>query len=269
MMDLLVEHFVNWNKSPRKWAITYVLSGLQATLRARLRKYRAGNTSKRLLTPAIETEYVAILFDPEFRSSVEQVKDYTCLDVPRLANLWNLTRLAGPGIFMEVGSYKGGTALHICNAIQHRGASFYCFDPFEKGGFRKLSDCDTAFTAHDFTDTKYKAVVRLLSSKPNAKVVQGFFPAVAEHLDLRDISFCHLDVDIYDATKHSLEYLAPRLATHGLIVVDDVDHRETPGVRRAVDEFLVNHPSFLFIPMFPCQAVLCRNPFNATLLCPA
>jgi O-methyltransferase len=221
-----------------------------------LRRYREDKNREKLLSPAIDTEYVKILFDPDFRNSVAQVRDYTCLDVARLANLWNLARLAGPGIFLEVGSYKGGTALHICNAIEHRGARFYCFDPFEKGGFENLGTQDRCFKPNDFTDTRYKAVVKLLSSKPNARVIQGYFPAAAEDLMLHDIAFCHLDVDVYEATRQSLEYVAPRLAPRGLIVLDDFDHLETPGVNKAVTEFLVNYPSFLLIPMFPTQAVL-------------
>jgi len=53
-----------------------------------------------------------------------------------------------------------------------------------------------------------------------------------------------------------LEYLAPRLAARSLILVDDVDHLETPGVNKAVAEFLASHPSFLLLPMFPTQAIL-------------
>ncbi|MGB7547412.1 MAG: class I SAM-dependent methyltransferase [Terracidiphilus sp.] len=209
-----------------------------------------------MLTPAIEAEYVDILFDPKFRSSVAQVKDFTCLDIARLANLWTLVRMAGPGVFLEIGSYKGGTALHICNAMEDPDALFYCFDPFETGGFERIGDCDQAFKPTDFMDTQYAAVVKLLSSKPRAKAVQGFFPAAAEDFDLRNIAFCHLDVDTYEATRNSLEYLAPRMAPRGLIVLDDVDHRETPGVRKAMTEFVAARPSFLAIPMFPVQAVL-------------
>ena len=39
----------------------------------------------------------------------------------------------------------GETALHICNAIEHRDADFYCFDPFEKGGFEEIGDQDQCF----------------------------------------------------------------------------------------------------------------------------
>jgi O-methyltransferase len=256
MLDSIKGHLANWKASPQKWKVSYMGSRLWTLCKAALQKRREGKNRDELLNPAIDVEYVAILFDPKFRSSVTQVKDYTCLDVARLANIWNLARLVGPGIFLEVGSFKGGTALHICNAIENRGADFYCFDPFEKGGFEALGDKDQCFKPNDFTDTRYEMVVKLLSGKPHAKVIQGYFPAAAEHLNLANIAFCHLDVDVYGATKESLEFLAPRLAPRGLIVLDDVDHLETPGVNKAVTEFLASHSSFLYIPMFPTQAVL-------------
>lgn len=260
-MPALKAHLANWKRHPRKWQIGYVLSRLKTISLAPLKRYRLARYRQSLLKPEIESEYVKILFDPEFRSSVAQVKDYTCLDMARLANVWNLARLAGPGIFLEVGSFRGGTALHICNAIAARGTPFYCFDPFEKGGFENLGDLDTCFKPGDFRDTRHEAVVKLLSAKPNAKVIQGYFPAAAEDLNLQDIAFCHLDVDAYAATKQSLEYVAPRMAPRGLIVLDDLGHVETPGVDKAVAEFLAGHPSFLLVPMFPVQGVLLPKSF--------
>ncbi len=255
-MNHVTEHFSNWKVNPRKWEITYVASRLTAFLRARFDRESPVNFEDKLMTPAVESEYVDLLFDPEFRRSVEQVKEYSCLDVVRLANLWTTAQLVGPGIFVEVGSYKGGTALHICNAMRNRDSAFYCFDPFEDGGFERMAECDAAFHPNDFRDTQYESVVRLLSSKPNARAVRGFFPAAAEGIDLHDIAFGHIDVDIYDSTKKCLEFLAPRLSPRGVLLVDDVGHREAPGVRIALDEFLACHPSFIAIPMFPCQALV-------------
>lgn len=210
------------------------------------------------LDPPVESEMMDILSYPAFRRSVSEVKDFTCLDIVRLANLWNLAQFAESGLFLEVGSFRGGTALHICNAVDDRGgkARFLCFDPFESGGFEGLRDCDQAFKSTDFTNTRYDAVVELLAAKTYATAIQGFFPAAAEGLNLSQIAFCHLDVDIYEGTRQSLEYLAPRLAPRGLIVVDDFGHKECPGVRKAVTEFLAVHQEFQAIPMFPCQAVL-------------
>lgn len=262
--DTLEKHFANWKVNPRRKEIPYVLSRLLKVLRECLDTKRVAQNHLEPLDPPVETEYVNILYDTAFRRSLSQVKDLSCLDVARLANLWNLARLVAPGVFLEVGCYRGGTALHICNAIDHGEARsrFYCFDPFETGGFEKINDCDQAFKPTDFMDTQFEAVTRLLSSKPFAKVVQGFFPAAAEGMKLRDIAFCHLDVDVYGATRDSLEYLAPRLASRSIIVVDDVGHRETPGVERAMTEFVAAHPSFLAIPMFPCQAVLVPRAFQ-------
>lgn len=61
---------------------------------------------------------------------------------------------------------------------------------------------------------------------------------------------------MYNATKESLQFLAPRLAPRAIIVIDDYHHIETPGVAKAVEEFLAENPSFLLVPMFPVQAVL-------------
>ncbi len=209
-----------------------------------------------LLDPPIESEYVDLLFDPAFRRSLAEVKQHSCQDVVRLANLWNLVRMADAGIYMEVGSFQGGTALHICNAMRDANWPFYCFDPFENAGFELLHDCDQVFADYDFTQTSFAQVKQLLSGKSNAQVIQGFFPTAAQNLALNNVAFCHLDVDVYEATRQSLQYLAPRMSPRGLILVDDVDHRETPGVKRALANFLAERPDFSFIPMFPCQGLL-------------
>jgi O-methyltransferase len=217
--------------------------------------WRAEKNRRSLLVPPIDTSRVEILVDANFRRSVEEVRKYTMLDVARLANLWYLAKLAGQGVFLEVGTYRGGGALHICNAIKDRGDPFYCFDPFEKGGFQTLGQEDAVFGKNDFMDTSYQAVSNLLAGMPNARVIQGFFPGAAKQIGIRNIAFCHLDVDVYEATRASLEYLAERLAPRSLIVLDDIN-RDIRGVDNAVSDFLKTHRSFLFLPMFPSQGLL-------------
>ncbi len=260
MLDLLERYFSKWKKDPQRWRPKFIVRGVWAVLcgiYVRQIAIRESLTShEKLLTLGPGARWVELLQEKEFSASVEQVKKYTLLDVARLANLWNMVRMVGPGIFVEVGTFRGGTALHICNAMLNRDAPFYCFDPFEKGSFENISDVDRPFTPEPFTKTRFKSVVELLSHRPNAKVVQGFFPAAAADLNLQDIAFCHLDVDIYDATRQCLEYLAPRLSPRALIIVDDYGTEDTPGVKKAVDEFVAERPSFLLIPMFPVQAVL-------------
>lgn len=49
------------------------------------------------------------------------------------------------------------------------------------------------------------------------------------------IALLRLDTDFYSSTRHELEYLFPRLAKGGVLIVDDYGH--WLGARRAVDEY--------------------------------
>jgi O-methyltransferase len=253
-------HLSNWHSNPRRAKPGFIFSRLWKYFLKELRPIIRIFRRPRPLEPPIQTGSIEILLSPAFRSSVAQVKRHTCLDEARLANVWNSVKLVGSGIFLEVGSFRGGTALHICNAIddsQQAGARFYSFDPFEKGGFESPRRDEIAFTTkHGFTNTDYATVAKLLSAKPNAMVVQGFFPQAAEPFDLQNIAFCHLDVDLYEATRECLNYMAPRLAPRSAILLDDLGDLGLPGVRDAVNHFLAQNPSFLLIEIFPLQGLL-------------
>lgn len=254
MVGALRKHYANWTANPRRMNISYILQRVSAIVSAPFRR----EAPSRQLDPPLDPGYVAVLCNKAFRRSVTQAKDFSELDEGRLGNLWSLAGLVGPGIFLEVGTFRGGTALHICNAIDfyQLETRFYCFDPFELGGFQDIGETDKGLKVADFTGVNRKDVERLLSPKPYAQIIQGYFPTAAEGMELREIAYCHLDVDTYEATYKSLEYLAPRLARRSLIVLDDVGHVGIYGVDRALREFVESHPEFLWLPLFPCQAVL-------------
>ena len=53
------------------------------------------------------------------------------------------------------------------------------------------------------------------------------------------ISFCYIDLDIYEPTKHILPLVWNRLKEGGVIVIDDYYYEEVfNGVKPAVDEFI-------------------------------
>lgn len=204
----------------------------------------------------VDPNKVDVLKDPAFQASLAQCRDETNLDTDRLANLWQFARLAGPGSMLEVGSWHGGGALHMANAAP--GREIYVFDPFsDSQSFDSLHpDLDRSFAIDQFTDSSEDYVRRLFaSSKHDVRIVKGFFPASAAALDLHDIAVCHLDVDVYEATRQSLEFIAPRLAARSYVLLDDY-RRDARGVDLAVDEFLDEHPSFRCIPLFPGQGLL-------------
>jgi O-methyltransferase len=205
------------------------------------------------LEPPIIGKDLLVLRDAEFRRSIEQVREHTLLDVARLANLWNLARQTGPGAMLEVGTFRGGGALHISNACPDR--QMFIFDSFE--GFRSLTPgLDDIFKSNPFHDTSEEHVRHLFRvANRSATIIRGFFPDSAAGLKLGPVAFGHLDVDIYEATRDSLSFLAPRLAPRSLVVIDDF-RRGAHGLDRAVQEFLDKSPAFTCLPMFPGQAVL-------------
>ncbi len=54
------------------------------------------------LHPPILGKDLAVLKDAAFQKSIQAVEHHTLLDVARLANLWNLARVTGPGTLVEV-----------------------------------------------------------------------------------------------------------------------------------------------------------------------
>ena len=213
---------------------------------------RASNPNYPIVKP-IDTNKVEILRNDEFHASLIACGNDTNLDDARLANIWAYAKLSGPGSMLEVGSWHGGGALHIANACPDR--PIFVFDPFsDNQSFESLDEeLDTSFAINQFTDTSEGYVKNLFAShERKATIVKGFFPGSALNVDLGEIAFCHLDVDVYGATKKSLYFLSGRLAKRSFILLDDYQ-REAKGVDAAVDEFLRDHPQFRCFPLHPSQ----------------
>ncbi len=204
----------------------------------------------------IDTCGVEILADADFQNSCKEVASITVLDTPRLANLWSLCRMTNPkGSILEVGSYRGGGALHLSNSCPQR--KIIVCDSF--GGFEKLDPVmDSSFHSDMFKNTSHQAVDRLFRDRHrNYSVLAGFFPAVCseQSFDIGPISFAHLDVDAYKPTAETLEYLYPFMLEHALVVFDDFNRR-AEGVMRAVSEFTAKHSSWVVFPLFPSQGLM-------------
>jgi O-methyltransferase len=250
-MAQMIPLLERWKRHPQRFNPLFILT---TPLRRYWHRSETRRDRDRRLDPPIDVTNVAILDDREFLQSIAEVKAYTKLDVARLGNLWQLARMTGPGTLVEIGSFQGGGAKHIGNARPE--APLYCFDPFESGGFEKVTELDNLFRASDFTETSFEFVRSFLARRAAPSyTTRGYFPQAAEGMDIGPIAFCHLDVDVYEATAQSLEYLAPLLAPRSLIMLDDY-RRNCHGVDRAVDEFLAKHTEFRSWPLFPGQGVL-------------
>lgn len=208
------------------------------------------------ITRPTRVKGVDILANKVFQDSVESLGQTSLLDTPRLANLWHLSRMTDPlGSIAEVGSYRGGTALHLSNACPER--EILIFDAYSKESFEKLdSKLDKTYYHGQFADHSPEAVSRLLFGRKH-RITQGFFPQSVENVSLPKVSFVHLDVDVYQAIKKSLLYFLEndRMLAKSLIVVDDFN-RGAAGVNQAVSEVITDVPGTAAFPLFPSQALI-------------
>jgi hypothetical protein len=148
-----------------------------------------------------------------------------------------------PGDIAEVGTYRGGSSKLIAIARGDDSPKhMYLFDTFE--GLPPLTDIDRSH----FTDEQYPAdiaeVKTYLSLYPNVSLHKGIFPKSAGPVQSKRFSFVHLDVDLYEATRDSIEFFYPRMEKGAVLISHD--YSTAPGVRKAIDEFMVNKPEAVF-----------------------
>jgi hypothetical protein len=199
---------------------------------------------------------IEVLADKDFQQSCESLGDTTLLDTPRLANLWQLCRMTDPtGAMLEIGTFKGGGALHLSNCCPDR--EIIVCDPFDADSFEFIHpELDSLFKGGQFATTSQSSVEQLLKGK-KATIIPGYFPASIGNHILPRLSFVHLDVDVYKATKDSLMFILnlQQLCPHSLIVFDDYN-RSAQGVNQAVHEVVNEIPGTLALPLFPGQGVI-------------
>jgi O-methyltransferase len=226
------------------------MGAVQETLRRVLRAPRQG---------AAEPAPTAALD----RQIIDRVRPYTMTSDERLQALIDAVRYVVrrniPGDFAECGVWRGGSVLAMLLTLQEEGVSdrdVHLFDTFE--GMTAPTEHDVSSidppALETWNETEGKAWSQFfdesifnLEQVREALGTSGY-PAhrlhfvkgpVEETLPTnapRQLALLRLDTDWYESTKHELEHLYPRLATGGVLIIDDYGHWD--GARRAVDEYL-------------------------------
>jgi O-methyltransferase len=137
-----------------------------------------------------------------------------------------------PGVFVECGVYRGGTAMLLATI----GKPLHLYDTF--AGMRETDPRRDLHQAGDFADTSLDAVRALV---PSAVFHPGWIPETFS--DLPDkICFAHIDVDLYRPILECCEHLYSRMSNGAFMVFDDYGFPSCPGARQAVDEFFADKP---------------------------
>lgn len=179
--------------------------------------------------------------DAEFREVRQHIEGFTLLDEMRLYELWSLMQQVArmPGDVLEVGVWRGGSGCMLAKQERRSGGTgrvFLC-DTF--AGVVNAGSEDPIYAGGEHSDTSPQLVRALADSLDldNVELLVGTFPdETADSIADRRFKLCHLDVDVYESTRASAEWIWPRLLVGGVIVVDDYGGDSMDGVQRAVSE---------------------------------
>jgi O-methyltransferase len=222
--------------------------------------------------PAIAQELAGL--SGEDRAIVERALPHTMTGVARLQALIDAVRYLEQrgveGAFAECGVWRGGSVVAMIETLRGMGAAprdIWLYDTFE--GMTEPTDADVSAFEPPALATWREATARGERPWPelfgtemfSEESVRGTLTAtgypsvhlhlirgpVEETLPAREpegpLALLRLDTDWFQSTRHELEHLYPRLASGGVLIIDDYGHFE--GARRAVDEYFAAHEPVL------------------------
>jgi predicted O-methyltransferase YrrM len=170
------------------------------------------------------------------------------------------------GDVCELGCWRGLSAYQLATYLKKQDVDvvFHIFDSFE--GLSDIEPEDAYQKERREKDSIRKQFACSLETVQNnlrefsfIKYYKGWIPERFHQAENVTFSFVHIDVDLYQPTLDSFEFLYPRLAPGGLMVFDDYGCVQFPGAKKAIDECLSKYHKEFFLPLPSGQAFLIKE----------
>src|SRR6266567_2397521 len=156
-----------------------------------------------------------------------------------------------PGDIVECGVSIGHGALLFLLLSEYLGVerTYYGFDSFEGFPDPVAQDETTPITGKEFWASPPDTVLRVLRDGrvperqicDKVRLIKGRFAQTLPRYE-GTIALLHLDCDLYESYKISLETLYGKVASGGVIMFDEYADQRWPGARKAIDEFFADKP---------------------------
>jgi O-methyltransferase len=169
------------------------------------------------------------------KNPYSQDRKWTLREFVRLSN-------SLPGDMAECGCFEGATAFFMASAST--SGMLYLFD-----SFKGISSPETR-DRNDRTDVMPWIKGDLCSSEEKLRtnlarfkeinILPGWIPERFADVTDRQFRVVHIDVDLYQPTRDSLEFFYPRMVQGGVIVMDDYGLLTCPGAKLAADEYALS-----------------------------
>ena len=174
-----------------------------------------------------------------------------------------------PKTFLEVGVFHGVTARNVCELLyQIHGSSFQYIglDLFEVNNENKSEIIPNTEFSNPLKKIYFKYIKKqdpysisavrdlLKKFKSNVNLIKGNSNIILKKIDMSKIDFVFLDGGHnYKTVLNDLKCCNEVVKNNGIILCDDYDLSFAPGVKKAVDEFVLENN-------FDCQ-IICNKRF--------
>ena len=174
-----------------------------------------------------------------------------------------------PKFFLEVGVFHGVTARNVCELLyQIHGSSFQYIglDLFEVNNENKSEIIPNTEFSNPLKKIYFKYIKKqdpysisavrdlLKKFKNNINLIKGNSNIILKKIDMSKIDFVFLDGGHnYETVLNDLKCCYEVVKNNGIILCDDYDLSFAPGVKKAIDEFVLENN-------FDCQ-IICNNRF--------
>jgi O-methyltransferase len=158
--------------------------------------------------------------------------------------------LCVPGDVVELGCNEGTTAILLRKTLDdfESDRTLHVYDSFE--GLPEHRAIDGSFGEGALATTEQRLIANFKHHGAAVpQIHRGWFRDTLPTQLPDQISFAHLDGDLYDSITDSLVFVYPRLSRGAVVVVDDycdpsvLDlNNIAPGVKSACDDFLRDKP---------------------------
>jgi len=135
--------------------------------------------------------------------------------------------------FVEVGIYAGMSMYFMA---EHCDNIFFGIDSFE-GVSEPIPGIDTDYFVKGSLACEIENAQRYLKKFNNVQLVKGWVPEVLDTIPELQYSLVHIDVDLYEPTKKSIEYFWDKLLPDGVLICDDFGSGKTIGAKKAMIDF--------------------------------
>ena len=161
-----------------------------------------------------------------------------------------------PKNFLEIGVFHGVTSRNVCDLLQQihgRNFSFTGIDLFStKNEATKDEFIPQTKFSNPLKNFYYKYIVRLdpyskesveklLSKhKENIKIIKGNSNKILKEISIDVFDFVFLDGGHkYETVLNDLKNLTKVIENNGIVLCDDYDLTYAPGVKKAIDEYVL------------------------------